>query len=105
MKQLLKWGTLEYRKQKAFVDTKLKSNPRAILCFMFYINVEENSLRCVFRLTEVQPVEGMVSNTRACLSCVSSPTVFRVLGFQRCTITPSGFLLGFRGNDRKVRFK
>lgn len=105
MKQLLKWGTLEYRKQKASVDTKLKSNPRAILCYMFYINVEENSLRCIFCLTEVQPVEGMVSNTRTCLKCVSSLTVFRVLGFPRCMITPSGFLLGFRGNDRKVQFK
>ena len=61
-------------KQITFIGTKLQAKPRAILQHIIYTNMEENSLRCIFPLTEAQLVEGMASNTR----CTSS---LSILGF------------------------
>lgn len=62
MKQSLRWGTLEYSKWYLLVPNR--SPTRGWFYATFYINVEANAPRHIFRLTEVPPVEGMVSNTR-----------------------------------------
>lgn len=101
MKRLLRYGMLEYSKQMTFVDYQIGVQRKGD----FMLHVPHTSGRDCFKMYLLFDRLCQWKGRFLIQGCTSSFRVLCVLWFQWCLIKTSGFLLSFRGHDRKAPVK